>query len=92
MRINSRTAAKDLVKVLEETDSNVSISTVKRVVYRQNQIGHSARKKPMLQNHHKKPRSATEHGQKMCCLAIMTLLLFGGKRGRLASQKIPSQP
>ena len=30
-----RTAAKDLVKMLEETGTNVSISTEKRVLYRQ---------------------------------------------------------
>ena len=31
-----RTTAKDLVKMLEETDTKVSISTVKRVLYRHN--------------------------------------------------------
>ena len=54
VQINPRTTAKDLVKTLEETGTKVSISTVKRVLYRHNLKGHSARKKPLLQNHHKK--------------------------------------
>ncbi|CDR00666.1 unnamed protein product [Oncorhynchus mykiss] len=40
--------------MLEETGTKVSISTVKRVLYRHNLKGHSARKKPLLQNRHKK--------------------------------------
>ena len=44
----------------------VSISTVKRVPYRHNLKGRSARKKTLLQNHHKKARLwfATAHGEK----------------------------
>ena len=34
VQINPRTTAKDLVKMLEETGTKVSISTVKRVLYR----------------------------------------------------------
>ena len=45
VQINSRTA-KDLVKMLEETGTKVSTSTVKRVLYRHNLKGHSERKKP----------------------------------------------
>jgi hypothetical protein len=30
--------------------------------------------------------------QKYNCLAIMTIVMFGGKVGRLASQRTPSQP
>jgi hypothetical protein len=30
--------------------------------------------------------------QKYNCLAIMTIVIFGGKRGKLASQRTPSQP
>jgi hypothetical protein len=30
--------------------------------------------------------------QKENCLAIMTIVMFGGKRGRLASRRTPSQP
>ena len=41
--------------MLEETGTKVSISTVKRVLYRHNLKGCSARKKPLLQNRHKKP-------------------------------------
>uniref|UniRef100_A0AAZ3RRF8 Sleeping Beauty transposase HTH domain-containing protein n=1 Tax=Oncorhynchus tshawytscha TaxID=74940 RepID=A0AAZ3RRF8_ONCTS len=33
VQINARTSAKDLVKMLEETGSKVSISTVKRVLH-----------------------------------------------------------
>uniref|UniRef100_A0AAZ3Q5N6 Transposase Tc1-like domain-containing protein n=1 Tax=Oncorhynchus tshawytscha TaxID=74940 RepID=A0AAZ3Q5N6_ONCTS len=33
MKINPRTTAKDLVKMLEETGTKVSISTVKQVLY-----------------------------------------------------------
>ena len=52
--------------MLEETGTKVSISTVKRVLYCHNLKGHSARKKPLLQNHHKKSRLrfATAHGDK----------------------------
>uniref|UniRef100_A0AAZ3NR05 Transposase Tc1-like domain-containing protein n=1 Tax=Oncorhynchus tshawytscha TaxID=74940 RepID=A0AAZ3NR05_ONCTS len=52
VKINPRTTAKDLVKMLEETGTKVSISTVKRVLYRHNPKGRSARKKPLLQNSH----------------------------------------
>ena len=36
LKINPRTAARDLVKMLEETGTKVSISTVKQVLYRHN--------------------------------------------------------
>ena len=52
VQINPRTTAKDLVKMLEETGTKVSISTVKRVLSRHNLKGRSARKKPLLQNWH----------------------------------------
>uniref|UniRef100_A0AAZ3Q845 Transposase n=1 Tax=Oncorhynchus tshawytscha TaxID=74940 RepID=A0AAZ3Q845_ONCTS len=45
VQINPRTAAKDLMKMLEETGTKAS--TVKRVLYKE-------RKKPLLQNHPKK--------------------------------------
>ena len=57
VQINPRTTAKDLVKLLEETGTNVSISPVKRVLYRHNLKGRSARRKPLLQNHHKKSQT-----------------------------------
>ena len=68
VQINPRTTAKDLVKMLEETGTKISISTVKRVLYRHNLKGRSARKKPLLQNRHKKARLrfATAHGDKVC--------------------------
>ena len=51
--------------MLEETGTKVSISTVKRVLYRHNLKGRSARKKPLLQNRHKaRLRFATAHGDK----------------------------
>jgi hypothetical protein len=56
VQINPRTAAKDPVKMLVETGTKVSISTVKKVLYRHNLKGHSARKKPLLQNRHKNAR------------------------------------
>uniref|UniRef100_A0AAZ3RE02 Transposase Tc1-like domain-containing protein n=1 Tax=Oncorhynchus tshawytscha TaxID=74940 RepID=A0AAZ3RE02_ONCTS len=54
--------------MLEETGTKVSISTVKRVQYRHNLKGHSARMNPLLQNCHKKARLwfATAHGDKDC--------------------------
>uniref|UniRef100_A0A673ZSY7 Uncharacterized protein n=1 Tax=Salmo trutta TaxID=8032 RepID=A0A673ZSY7_SALTR len=66
LQINPRTTAKDLVKMLEETGTKVSNSTVKQVLYRHNLKGCSARKKPLLQNRHKKARLrfATAHGDK----------------------------
>ena len=57
--------------MLEETGTKVSISTVKRVLYRQGrkeekEEKEEARKKPLLQNHHKKARLrfATAHWDK----------------------------
>ena len=52
VQINPRTTAKDLMKMLNETGTKVSASTVKRVLYRHNLKVRSARKKPLLQNHH----------------------------------------
>jgi hypothetical protein len=51
--------------MLEETGTKVSISTVKRVPYQHKLNARSARKKPLLQNHHKKARLqfATAHGE-----------------------------
>uniref|UniRef100_A0AAZ3SEZ3 Transposase Tc1-like domain-containing protein n=1 Tax=Oncorhynchus tshawytscha TaxID=74940 RepID=A0AAZ3SEZ3_ONCTS len=54
VQINPRTAAKDLVKMLDEMGTKVSITTVKLVLYPQNLKGCSARKKPLLQNRLKK--------------------------------------
>ena len=53
VQINPRTSAKDLVTMLEETGTKVSISTVNRVLYQHNLKGRSERKKPLLQNCHK---------------------------------------
>jgi hypothetical protein len=66
VQINPRTTAKDPVKMLEETGTKVSISTVKWVLYRYNLKDCSARKKPLLHNHHKKARLrfANAHGDK----------------------------
>ena len=66
VQINPRTTAKDLVKILEETGTKASISTVKWILYRHNLKGRSARKKPLLQNCHIKARLrfATAHGDK----------------------------
>ena len=52
--------------MLEDTGTKVSISTVKQVQYRHNLKGLSAKKKPLLQNRHKKARLqfATAHGDK----------------------------
>jgi hypothetical protein len=60
VQISPRTTAKDLVKMLEETGTKVSISIVKRVLYRHNLKGRSARKKPLLRNR----QFATAHGDK----------------------------
>jgi hypothetical protein len=57
MQINPRTAAKDPMKILEETGTKVSISTARQVLYRHNLKGRSARKKPLLQNRHKKSQT-----------------------------------
>uniref|UniRef100_A0AAZ3QA15 Transposase Tc1-like domain-containing protein n=1 Tax=Oncorhynchus tshawytscha TaxID=74940 RepID=A0AAZ3QA15_ONCTS len=105
LQINPRTTAEDLVKRLEETGTKVSISTVKQVLYRHNLKGHSARKKPLLQNRHQKARLrfATAHGDKDRTFWINVLwsdetkielfghnvVMFGGKRGTLASLRTP---
>ena len=60
VQINPRTTAKDIVKMLEETGTKVFISTVKRVLYRHNLKGRSARKKPLLQNRYKKARHSLQ--------------------------------
>ena len=64
VQINPRTTAKDLVKMLEETRTKLSISTVKQVLYRHNLKDCSARKKPLLQNRNEKARLrfATAYG------------------------------
>ena len=59
MQITPRTPATNRVKMLEETGTKVSISTVKQVLYGHNLKGRSARKKPLLQN-----CFATAHGDK----------------------------
>uniref|UniRef100_A0AAZ3P8U3 Transposase Tc1-like domain-containing protein n=1 Tax=Oncorhynchus tshawytscha TaxID=74940 RepID=A0AAZ3P8U3_ONCTS len=73
--------------MLEETGTKVSISTVKRVLYRHNLKDRSARKKPLLQNRHKKDllRFATAHGDKD--RTFWRIVMFGGKRGRLGKPK-----
>ena len=57
VQINPRTTANDLVKMLEETSTKVSISTVKRVLCQHNLKGRSARKKTLLQTRHKKSQT-----------------------------------
>ena len=57
VQINPRTTEKDIVKMLEEKGTKLSISTVKQVLYRHNQKGRSAMKKPLLQNRHKKSQT-----------------------------------
>ena len=81
VQINPRTTAKDLVKMLEETGTKVSISIVKRVLYQHNLKGCSARKKPLLQNCHKKPDYSLQvhMGTK--------ILLFGEMSSGLMKQK-----
>jgi hypothetical protein len=58
VQINPRTTAKAFVNMLEETDTKVSISTVKHVLYQHNLKDRSARKKPLLHC------SKTAHGDK----------------------------
>ena len=57
VQINPRTTAKDLVSMLEETDTKVSTSTVKLALYRHDLKGRSARKKSLFQNRHKKSQT-----------------------------------
>jgi hypothetical protein len=79
VQINPRITAKDLVKMLEETGTKVS--TVKRVLYQHNLKGHSARKKPLLQNHHKKP------GYGLQLHMGTKIVLFGEMSSGLMKQK-----
>jgi hypothetical protein len=74
VQINPRTTANDLMKMLEETSTQVSIAIVKRVLYRHNLKGRTARKKSLLQNLHKKAilRFATAHGDKDCTSGAMS--------------------
>ncbi|CDR00401.1 unnamed protein product [Oncorhynchus mykiss] len=69
------------LKMLEETGTKLSISTVKRVLHQHNLKGRSARKKPLLKNRHKKARLqfATAHGDK--------IVLFGEMSSGLMKQK-----
>ena len=67
--------------MLGETGTKVSISTVKRVLYRHNLKGHSARKKPLLQNHQKKP----DYGLQLHMGT--NIVLFGEMSSGLMKQK-----
>ena len=108
VQINPRTTTKNLVKMLEETGTKVSISTVKRVLCRHNLKGRSPMKKPRSKTYIKKPDwFATAHRDKDCTFWRNVLWsdetkikLFGHnahryawrKKGRLASRRTPSQP
>uniref|UniRef100_A0AAZ3QA27 Transposase Tc1-like domain-containing protein n=1 Tax=Oncorhynchus tshawytscha TaxID=74940 RepID=A0AAZ3QA27_ONCTS len=81
VQINPRTTAMDLVKMLEETGTKVSISTVKQVLYRHNLKGRSARKKPLLQTNIKKP----DYGLQLHMGTKM--VLFGEMSSGLMKQK-----
>ena len=99
VRINPRTTAKDLVKMLAETGKTVS--TVKQVLYHHEIKGYSVRRKPLLQNHHKKARHVDKNlsgdmscgltKQRLNCSAIMINGIFGRKRAKLWSLRTPSQ-
>ena len=71
VQINPRTTAKNLVKIMDETDTKVSISTVKRVLYRHNLKGRSHCSKTAI----KKARLwfATAHGEYYCTFWITVL-------------------
>ena len=83
VQINPRKTAKDLVKMLEETGTKVSISIVKQVLYRHSLKGRSARMKPLLQNRHKKARLwfATAHGGQRSCFLEKCPLVWWNKNG-----------
>jgi hypothetical protein len=68
---------------------NVSICTVDQFLYRHNLKGRSARKKATIIRFGE--MSSGLKKQKKKCLAIMTIVMFGGKRGRLAIRRTPSQ-
>ena len=81
VQINPRTTEKDLVNMPEETGTKVSISTVKPVLYQHNLKGRSERKKPLLQNRHKKPDYVLQ-------LHMWTkIILFGEMSSGLMKQK-----
>lgn len=63
VRKNPRMNANDLVKMMAEAGKSVSLSTVKRVLHQHGLKGHSARRKPFLQQKHKQARLqfANEH-------------------------------
>uniref|UniRef100_A0AAZ3RRS1 Transposase Tc1-like domain-containing protein n=1 Tax=Oncorhynchus tshawytscha TaxID=74940 RepID=A0AAZ3RRS1_ONCTS len=68
------------LKMLEETGTKVSISTVKQVLFRHNMKRRSARKKPLLQNCHKPDYGLQLHmGTK--------IVLFGEMSSGLMKQK-----
>ena len=103
VQINPRITAKDLVKMLEETGTKVSISTVKRVLYQHNLKGRSARKKPLLQNLHKNQDYGLQlyMGTKIVLFGEMSsglmkqkynclvimIVMFGGKRVCLQAEE-----
>ena len=90
------------------SQGTVSISTVKRVLYRHNLKGRSAKKKPLFQNHHKaRLLFATAHGdkdrtfwRKVLWSDETKIELFGHndhryvwkKKGEACKPKTPSQP
>jgi hypothetical protein len=90
VQINPRTTAKDLVKILEETGTKVSISTVKRVRYPKPQQKKSDYGYQLHMGTKIVPFGEVSSGlmkQKYNYLSILTIIMFGGKRGRLASQR-----
>lgn len=86
VHMNPRTRAKDLVKMLADTSRRVTLSIVKRVLYRHGLKGCSARKKLLLQKQHKKARLqfGNAHRDKHLNFVVMSCGLMNLKLSCLA--------
>ena len=56
VRMNPKLTAKEIVNYLEASGMNVSTSTIKRILHKNQLKGCRARKKPLLQQRHRKAR------------------------------------
>jgi hypothetical protein len=82
VEINPRTTAKDLVKMLEETGTKVSISTVKQVIYQHNL------ERPLSQEEATAPKRRKKYTTICNCTWRTKMGLFGEMSSGLMKQKI----
>lgn len=101
-----RTTKKQVCNALEAAGTQVSVSTVKRVLHRHGLRGCRARRKPLLQKRHLKARLkfaadqirpsggkfCGQMKQKLSCLATTPSNMFGGEKVRPLTPRTPCLP